>query len=188
MNFALRPPWLLLLLFTASCSHHPPRELKPEDSDRAARIARIRQALSNQPSRPSKMVKATKGVSQKQQSVKQRLLRQYSQWQGTPYRLGGSSKKGIDCSAFVQIVMQKGLSTHLPRTTIAQSRFGRLISHAELSTGDLVFFKTTHRVRHVGIYLGEQKFMHASTSSGVMISRMDDIYWRQRYWMSRRIL
>jgi cell wall-associated NlpC family hydrolase len=109
-------------------------------------------------------------------------------WRGTPYRYGGTTRKGIDCSAFVQAVYDDVFGLELPRATAAQVEEGEEIDRRDLQPGDLVFFKTRPRTRHVGIYLGEGEFAHASTSRGVMISHLDDSYWRSRFWTSRRIL
>lgn len=111
----------------------------------------------------------------------------FQQWQGVSYRLGGSSKAGIDCSAFVQIAFQEAWQQTLPRTTLQQSQQGKSISYYNARYGDLVFFKTSRSTRHVGIYLGDQQFMHASTSQGVMVSRVDNPYWASKLWQFRRI-
>ncbi|MES1938803.1 hypothetical protein T5B8_01100 [Salinisphaera sp. T5B8] len=111
----------------------------------------------------------------------------YHQWRGVPYRYGGIDRNGIDCSAFVARTMSELESLNLPRTTSAQARLGQPISAGDLSPGDLVFFKTGYSSRHVGIYVGAGRFMHASTSQGVTMSRLDNIYWRSHYWQSRRL-
>lgn len=112
----------------------------------------------------------------------------YQQWRGTPYRLGGTSKAGIDCSAFVQIGLAEVFQQKLPRTTGEQVRQGKWVAITELKEGDLVFFKTGRTLRHVGIYLGESRFLHASTSQGVMISNLKNPYWRSTYWQARRVI
>ncbi len=111
----------------------------------------------------------------------------YNEWKGTPYRLGGNDHYGIDCSAFVQIAYQEALAINLPRTTLLQSKLGSEISYSNAQSGDLVFFKTGYKVRHVGVYLGNNAFMHASTSKGVMISRLDNPYWADAFWHFRRV-
>nr|WP_304441025.1 NlpC/P60 family protein [Photobacterium sp. J15] len=111
----------------------------------------------------------------------------YASWKGTPYRLGGSSKQGIDCSAFVQVGYSDVFYFMLPRTTAEQAKLGQWIPLSEAREGDLVFFKTGRKVRHVGIYLGNASFLHASTSRGVMISRLDNPYWRSAFWQVRRV-
>ncbi|OLQ70807.1 peptidase P60 [Photobacterium proteolyticum] len=113
--------------------------------------------------------------------------RVYESWKGTPYRLGGKSRRGIDCSAFVQVGYYDVFNKVLPRTTGEQARMGRWIPLADAKEGDLVFFKTGRRLRHVGIYLGNAEFLHASTSQGVMISSLANPYWRRAFWQVRRV-
>lgn len=116
------------------------------------------------------------------------LRNYYQQWQGVPYVYGGHSQSGIDCSSFVRHTFDAVESYALPRTTIAQARMGTSISRRHLETGDLVFFRTGRSGHHVGVYLGQGRFMHASTNDGVTISRLDDDYWRRHYWQSRRVI
>lgn len=115
------------------------------------------------------------------------LYRFYNEWFLTPYKLGGNSKAGIDCSAFVQRAFRAAFQTKLPRTTKQQSRMGWKISPKRLTQGDLVFFKLNKKTRHVGIYLGGQHFMHASTSKGVIISKLDSPFWQKSFTQARRI-
>ncbi|TKG10403.1 C40 family peptidase, partial [Vibrio lentus] len=75
----------------------------------------------------------------------------------------------------------------LPRTTKDQSQQGKEIAYEQAISGDLVFFKTSPKVRHVGVYLGNKQFLHASTSKGVIISRLDNPYWASKFWHFRRI-
>jgi len=119
--------------------------------------------------------------------VKQALLDQYKAWKHVRYRLGGQSKRGIDCSGFTQVTFKNKFNISLPRDTGSQGQVGRRVSKSQLRTGDLVFFYTGRNVRHVGVYLDNQQFLHASTSRGVMISDMNDQYWSSRYWQARRI-
>ena len=104
------------------------------------------------------------------------------------YRLGGSTRKGIDCSAFVQRTFREQFGLELPRSTSEQQDSGKSISRAQLRTGDLVLFRAGSTGRHVGIYIGNNQFVHASTSSGVTISSMDEPYWKKRYNEARRVL
>lgn len=121
-------------------------------------------------------------------NVKQALLRQYESWQGVPYRLGGTTKRGVDCSALVQITYKELFALDLPRKTEDQSHLGSPVKTVNRQSGDLVFFKTGRTGRHVGIYLEDGRFMHASTRRGVMISNMSDNYWRRHYWKTQRLL
>ncbi len=123
----------------------------------------------------------------KSPQVKQKLLSQYLNWKGTPYQYGGLSKRGIDCSGFVQVTFQNQFSKHLPRTTEQQSKLGITIKKSQLRAGDLVFFKTGYNKRHVGIALGNSEFMHASTSKGVTISNLKNSYWLKHYSFSVRL-
>lgn len=111
----------------------------------------------------------------------------HSEWQGVPYRLGGGTKKGIDCSAFVSVAYQKMVGLTLPRTVAEQQNLGRPVDRDKLRKGDLVFFKTGWTTRHVGIYVGGENFLHVSTSQGVKISSLHNSYWASKYWNARRI-
>lgn len=116
-----------------------------------------------------------------------RLLEQYNEWKGTPYRLGGVDKSGIDCSGFVQVTYRTKAGLRLPRTTELQSVSGVPVAQSTLQTGDLVFFNINQRTRHVGIYLRDDHFLHASKSRGVMISDLSNPYWQAHYWKSKRL-
>jgi cell wall-associated NlpC family hydrolase len=120
-------------------------------------------------------------------SGNQDLYQFYNEWEGTPYRLGGTKKSGIDCSAFVQKAFVEAYKMSLPRTTRQQSKQGVEMSWSDAQQGDLVFFKTKRSTYHVGIYLGNKQFMHASTSKGVIISRIDNPYWASKFWQVRRV-
>ncbi|OOE91580.1 hypothetical protein BZG78_10200 [Salinivibrio sp. MA351] len=120
------------------------------------------------------------------QALTHTLNQVFNQWQGTPYRWGGTSRQGIDCSAYTQRVYQEALATPLPRTTHGQAKTGYAIDYQSARQGDLVFFHIRPGLRHVGVYLGEQRFMHASASKGVTVSRIDNPYWQARFWQFRR--
>ncbi|MCA1977655.1 MAG: C40 family peptidase [Thiobacillus sp.] len=110
---------------------------------------------------------------------------------GSPYRLGGDSPEtGLDCSGFVGHVFRTTLGIRLPRDSRAISDATQPLDSSELRPGDLVFFNTLNRAfSHVGIYLGENRFVHATSSrtGSVMVSRLDDLYWRTRFDGARRI-
>jgi len=105
------------------------------------------------------------------------LYQTIDQWFGTRYRYGGTTRQGIDCSAFMQVLSQYVFGLLLPRT--AHEQFAAMISvdKEDLHEGDLVFFGTRRRVSHVGMYLQNNKFVHSCTSKGVSISDLDDTYW-----------
>lgn len=132
----------------------------------------------------SRSIAAKKKVA----STKSKLERQYKLYKGTPYRYGGTTKKGFDCSGFVGKVYKDALKIQLPRTTKQIATKGRKVSKKNLKVGDLLFFRPTRRYRHVGIYMGNGYFMHSSTSKGVIKSRLDNVYWKKKYKQARRIL
>jgi len=108
------------------------------------------------------------------------LFRAIDEWFGTPYRLGGSTKEGIDCSALMQIFGTSLFSVNLPRTAREQYAATTRITRGELREGDLVFFNTVSGVSHVGMYLQNNKFVHAS-SGGVTISDLYEDYWLKKF-------
>ncbi len=109
------------------------------------------------------------------------LLESVDEWYGTKYRLGGTTKKGIDCSAFVQAAFISAFGVTLPRTAREQYKVVRKVSRTELKEGDLVFFNTRGGVSHVGIYLQNNKFIHASVSQGVVVSDLYEPYYLKKY-------
>ena len=115
------------------------------------------------------------------------LYQQIDEWYGTRYQLGGSTKTGIDCSAFVQTIFVSAFGVTLPRTAREQYKYVRLISSTELKEGDLLFFNTMGGVSHVGIYLQNNKFVHASVSGGVTISDMFEPYYVRHFIGAGRI-
>lgn len=116
------------------------------------------------------------------------LLRLIDDWYGTRYVYGGESKRGIDCSALMQVFFASLYGVVLPRTAKQQYDFSRRISRTELKEGDLLFFNTTGGVSHVGMYLTNNKFVHASSSNGVAISDMFDPYYAARLIGVGRVL
>jgi cell wall-associated NlpC family hydrolase len=110
---------------------------------------------------------------------------------GIQYRLGGNHpEQGLDCSGLVRYVFQQVLGQVLPRTSEEISRVGESVNSQDLQPGDLVFFNTLKReFSHVGIYLGESKFVHSPATGGrVRIENMENGYWKQRFDGGRRLL
>jgi len=108
---------------------------------------------------------------------------------GRPYKGKSNSDPGLDCSEFTGEVFRQFNKTRLPRTSADQFKSGKKVQPKRLRYGDLVFFRTERdRVSHVGIFVGHGKFIHASSSRGVIITSMSEKYWAKRFAGGRRIL
>jgi len=158
---------LLLAIFAIGCSPYP----------------RYRTDGGSEPHKPA-------GKSSKQLTNKNMKMGQILQsYLGRPYKGRSKTDPGLDCSLFTSEVYNKYNKTKLPRTAANQFQIGKAVDRHKLKFGDLVFFKTDRkRVSHVGIYTGHDEFMHASSSSGIIISSMYNKYWSKRYIGARRVL
>jgi cell wall-associated NlpC family hydrolase len=109
---------------------------------------------------------------------------------GVPYKYGGTTPEGFDCSGFINYVFRHAAGLALPRITHDLARAGKPVSVAELRPTDLVYFKIERqKPLHVGIYLGEGKFIHSPSRRGkVNIQTLDQDYWKDRYLGARRLL
>ncbi len=110
-------------------------------------------------------------------------------WIGTPYHLGGDTKRGIDCSGFAYQLYNKVFNTAIGNNSRNIFSMVNPVDKEELKEGDLIFFKIHSRsITHVGVYIGDGKFAHASSSKGVMISHLADPYWERYYYKGGRLL
>lgn len=112
------------------------------------------------------------------------LLKFIDEWYGVRYRLGGDSKTGIDCSAFTRKLLNEVFCVYVGRVVPDQFKAGFEISRSDLRMGDLVFFKTSNRrvgYTHVGFYLGNNRFVHATVSKGVQIDNLESPYYRNAF-------
>ncbi|HGO5823290.1 TPA: NlpC/P60 family protein [Mannheimia haemolytica] len=162
-------------LAVASLSSKPatPSQIIASKAERLSKSS----LLTNRPHNTAQL-EHTSGNSSRISSV-------YRNWAGTRYRMGGTTKAGIDCSAFVREVMDKAFSKDMPRSTAEQRHVGHSISKSDLRPGDLVFFRKNN---HVGVYIGNGKFVHASSSRGVTTSSLSESYWSRNYTQSRRVI
>lgn len=118
------------------------------------------------------------------------VVREAGKFVGAPYRNGGTSASGLDCSGLVVVVYEK-FGIAMPRTSQDQAKFGTKVDRSGLEPGDLVFFRTSGstKITHVGIYSGDGEFIHASTrSKRVKYDRLDNRYFKKRYATARRVL
>ncbi|MBD3905052.1 NlpC/P60 family protein [Chryseobacterium sp. Ch-15] len=152
-------------------------------SEKAASLANAKNSLKN--SEIAKAIKHNKTIDN--------ILSEASTYLGTPYRYGGMTRNGIDCSAFVLSVFGAAAGLTLPRVAASQSKEGEAIDKENLQKGDLIFFSHGKRISHVGIVEsvteeGEIKFIHAATSKGVMISSLNDSYWGPKFRFAKRVI
>lgn len=141
---------------------------------------------------PSEAAKAEGRVNslgiEREEGDNEALYDAIQSWIGTPYRYGGTTKAGIDCSGFVGNIYQEVYNKKLQRVANDMQQDCTLISRSELKEGDLVFFTNSKgRVSHVGIYLKNDIFAHSSTSRGVIISRLGDSYWSKHFYKGGRV-
>lgn len=152
-------------------------------SEKAVAISNAKNSLKN--SEIAKAIKHNKTIDN--------ILTEASTYLGTPYRYGGTTRNGIDCSAFVLSVFGAAAGLTLPRVAASQSQEGESIDKENLQKGDLIFFSHGKRISHVGIVEdvteeGEVKFIHAATSKGVMISSLNDSYWGPKFRFAKRVI
>lgn len=121
-------------------------------------------------------------------TIQDKLEIEYQKYKGIPFKYGGTTKRGFDCSGFVNAVYFNAFNIDLPRTTTLMSKQGEKKSKSNLKSGDLVFFRPSRKYMHMGIYVGDGQFMHSSTSKGIIKSKLNNLYWKNKYRFSRRIL
>lgn len=116
------------------------------------------------------------------------LYYQMYEWLGTRYRFGGETKRGVDCSGFTGIVYEKVYKRVLPRDSRSMYKMTNPIPRSQMKEGDLLFFRIRRgQVSHVGIYLGNNKFVHASTTQGVIVSDLREDYYRRYFYKAGRL-
>lgn len=120
--------------------------------------------------------------------IQKKLRQEIKSWMGVPYLYGGNDRKGVDCSGFVHAIYLSVYKINLPRTSKQMYNFCKKIKQEQLKEGDLVFFDYEGKgVSHVGIYLSEMNYAHASSSKGVVISSLVNTYNRKKYVGAGRV-
>ncbi len=125
-------------------------------------------------------------VTSFESAAAQQLWQVFERYEGTAYRYGGMSSSGFDCSGFIVTAFDEAMGRRLPRTTTQMLVEGKRVPLDDLRTGDVVFFNIKGKDQHAGIYMGGDRFIHSSTSSGVMHSSLNGYYWRDRVSQARR--
>lgn len=180
-----------LMLLLAGCASRAP--VAPESMTDAPATTRAKQKASPGNTAPDlqsqqELDALVAEVMSEAPPLRVSLEAQHEDWKGVPYRYGGLSPRGVDCSGFVYLTFLSRLGMQVPRTTTELLKSGEKVKRDEIQVGDLVFFRTGPGNRHVGIYMGNGDFLHASTSQGVMTSSLSNPYWRHRYWQARRLV
>lgn len=122
--------------------------------------------------------------------IVQKLFKSIENWIGTNYKLGGNNKEGVDCSGLVAQVYKEVFNIDLPKSVTEQRKFGIVVTN-KLQPGDIIFFKINEKISHVGIYLFNNKFIHAASSGpsiGVTKSSLNENYYKTRYAFAKRII
>lgn len=116
------------------------------------------------------------------------LMTAYNEWKGTKYKWGGDEKSGIDCSALTRRVYRAVFNGYeLPRVSVDQVKKGRIISKESLKPGDILFFRPRNSVNHTAVYLGNSLFINASSSQGVVLSSLENSYWKKYFKYGVRV-
>jgi len=179
---------LLVILVLASCKakHRVVTSKSPSNNHESKTHKTIKPI-------PSKSDKTTNVVSKSSSaSATNKIIRKALSFKGTKYKYGGVTKSGIDCSGLMYTSFKSG-NIVLPRTSIDQSKKGVMVSKTKAQKGDLVFFKTggKRRINHVGLVVSvdgrDVKFVHSSSSRGVMISSLKEGYWSNAFSQVRRV-
>jgi cell wall-associated NlpC family hydrolase len=179
----------------------PSMQERPEDEDEARFATKIKDEVAREDDRKVDISQIGKELTRRQKPSshylnitppgldRDKVLLDVISYLGVPYAYGGTSKQGIDCSGFTSRIYESAAGRILPRSALAQYGVGEEIQPDSLEFGDLVFFNTTGRLpSHVGLYLEDDLFAHASVTSGVTISSLESTYYRRRFVGARRVV
>ena len=158
--------FVIISVFIGACSHSPQRQQQ--------QVQRYHQKIpSYSQSSPSSM---------RIHPARKNIVNVTKSTLGTPYKWGGNTRRGFDCSGLVKYVHKEALGVNVPRTAAKQRDSSSTVSYSQLQPGDLLFFKTGRRTNHVGVYIGNRKFIHApSRGKRVSVASMNSSYWRKNF-------
>jgi cell wall-associated NlpC family hydrolase len=190
-----------MLLLVASCTSTSPRFRSGEDPDAADEVrnaATIKKQVQSEDNKKVDVPRVRQKLERPRGGVvaddtppgldRDRLLLDVISYLGVPYVYGGTSRRGVDCSGFTSQVYFTAADVALPRTTREQFTVGAKVPRGELRFGDLVFFNTTGKSpSHVGIFIEDDLFAHASVSDGVTFSSLESEYYKKRFVGARRV-
>lgn len=186
MRYAI-PSLCCLLLLLAGCAGRTPADAPPSSHAPVAPGGSASAGSAPDLQSQQELDALVAEVMSEAPPLRVSLEAQHEDWKGVPYRYGGLSPRGVDCSGFVYLTFLSRLGMEVPRTTLELLKSGDKVKRDEIQVGDLVFFRTGPGNRHVGIYMGNGDFLHASSSQGVMTSSLSNPYWHRRYWQARRL-
>ncbi len=178
---------ILSLIFVISCSN-----IQTKKSGRRTVSTQPDSVLVNKKMDELKITQQkilTSGTSEEIDRVilENALLKSFNSWKGTPYRWGGDSKSGIDCSALTRRIYRDVFGYELPRVSTDQVKVGRKVSIVNLKPGDILFFRPEGRTNHTAVYLGNSLFLNASSSQGVILSSLESRYWGKYFQYGVRV-
>ena len=174
---------LVSLLFLASCSNNKKSKGKTATKSRTeVRKPSSSSSSSNASAAAIKQKYAQELGTSASQLKSEKLYLFIDEWRGTPYKYGGTNRSGVDCSGFVGELYRQVYTKNLPRTTSEIGKASKPISKSDLNEGDIVIFDINGKKgSHVGVYLANNKFVHASTSKGVVISDLNNPYYQKAF-------
>ena len=178
----------LVLILNFSCTSVSRKDVRSERKTGQEKY-RKKSKSSTKKTAKRKHYPKTKKKTNNRKPVKKGKLEPYiEKYWGVKYKMGATGPYRFDCSGFMLRIFKEAYGIKLPRTSRAQAKLGKYVSKKYLKYGDLVFFNTFGRgISHVGVYIGNNKFAHASTSKGITISDLDNVYYKKKYVTARRI-
>lgn len=168
--------WMCCLILISAC-HSKRKATKTETKLPAAEVKNDNRAL----------LSLKTGIPEKDMGNK-KLFHFIGEWYGVPYKFGGCEKNGVDCSCFANLLFKDVYGVKLERSSRDIYKMCDKIKTGELKEGDFVFFKMNSKdITHVGVYLSNNKFVHASTSKGVMVNDLNDTYYKKYFYSAGRL-